>query len=55
MVLGDVQRLEVQLVGLDLGSLEDDEPELAEDARDLLLGLAQMDAATRATAAGRAA
>ena len=40
VVLRDVERLEVELVGLDLGALHDHEPELAEDARDLALGLA---------------
>src|SRR5947207_517936 len=41
MVLRDVQLLEVELVGLDLGALVDHEAELPEDTRDLLLGLAQ--------------
>ena len=55
MVVGDVERLEVELVGLDLGALDDDEPELAEDARDLALGLADRVEARRASAGGRAA
>ena len=37
----DVEQLEVQLVGLDLGRLEVDEAELAQDARDLALRLDQ--------------
>ena len=41
MVGRDVEGLEVELVALDLRALHDDEAELAEDARDLALGLAQ--------------
>ncbi len=41
MIPGDVEQLEVQLVGLDLGRLVNDEAELAEDARDLALRLDQ--------------
>ena len=52
MVGGDVEGLEVELVGLDLGALDDDEAELAEDARDLALRLA--DAVERAAPAGAA-
>ena len=37
MVGRDVQRLEVESVGLDLRALVDDEPELAEDASDELV------------------
>ena len=41
VVLGNVEQLEVELVGLDLGRLVDHEAELAEDARDLALRLDQ--------------
>ena len=51
----DVEGLEVERVGLDLGALEDDEAELAEDARDLAFGLADGMQRRRAGAADRAA
>ena len=54
VVRGDVEQLEVELVGLDLRALEDDEAELAEDARDLALGLEEgMQRAARQRPAGQ--
>ena len=50
----DVEQLEVQLVGLDLGRFVGDEAELAQDARDLALRLDERVQASRAAAAGRA-
>ena len=54
MVARDVEQLEVELVGLDLGRLVGDEAELAEDARDLALRLDErMKRAARECAAGQ--
>ena len=39
MVRRDVERLEVERVGLDLGAIDDDEAELTQDPGDLRLGL----------------
>ena len=51
----DVERLEVELVGLDLRALVDHEAELAEDARDLALRLAEGVQRAARAGAGRAA